>query len=233
VLDLAVRAADPAACLTLDVVHRFVRAGEAGRTVPDTEYAELTLAMRRGDHPRAVFDALHARGQIRLHADAAARLEALTALATASAPGAVAVVVDTREQAGAFNTAIRDRLVADGRVDDGRPVATRAGQRIGVGDRIATRRNDRTLGVANRDSWTVTAVGPRGELTVIPARHDARTRPLSRPPAPRSGCCRRTTSRAMSSWRTPPPRTACRARPSPWPTWSSASTPAPRPPTSA
>ncbi|NEM05178.1 MobF family relaxase [Geodermatophilus normandii] len=175
VLDLAVRAADPAACLTLDVVHRFVRTGEAGRTVPDTEYAELTLAMRRGDDPGAVFDALHARGQIRLHADASARLEALTGLATASSSGgAVAVVVDTREQADVLNAVIRDRLVAEGRVDDVEAVATRAGQRIGAGDQIATRRNDRTLGVANRDTWTVTAVGPHGELTVIPAPPGAR-----------------------------------------------------------
>jgi exodeoxyribonuclease V alpha subunit len=48
-------------------------------------------------------------------------------------------------------------------------VTTRAGQRIGTGDRIATRRNDRTLGVANRDTWTVTSVGPRGDLTITPA----------------------------------------------------------------
>ena len=48
-------------------------------------------------------------------------------------------------------------------------VTTAAGQRIGVGDRIATRRNDRDLGVANRDTWIVTAVGRDGELVVTPA----------------------------------------------------------------
>jgi ATP-dependent exoDNAse (exonuclease V) alpha subunit len=78
----------------------------------------------------------------------------------------VAVVVDTREQVGELNAAIRGQLVADGRVDDTRVVTTRAGQRIGAGDRIATRRNDRDLDVANRDTWTVTAVGRRGELLV-------------------------------------------------------------------
>jgi len=46
---------------------------------------------------------------------------------------------------------------------------TGAGQRIGTGDRIATRRNDRALGVANRDVWTVVAVGPSGALAVVPA----------------------------------------------------------------
>jgi hypothetical protein len=37
-----------------------------------------------------------------------------------------------------------------------------------VGDRIATRRNDRHLGVANRDTWTVTGVGHQGVLLVTP-----------------------------------------------------------------
>jgi exodeoxyribonuclease V alpha subunit len=74
--------------------------------------------------------------------------------------------VDTREQVSELNAAIRSRLVADGRVDDTHVVTTRTGQRIGAGDRIATRRNDRYLGVANRDTWTVTAVGRRGGLLV-------------------------------------------------------------------
>jgi hypothetical protein len=81
----------------------------------------------------------------------------------------VAVVVDTREQATDLNAAIRQRLVADGRVDDRAVVTTRVGQRIGAGDRIATRRNDRDLGVANRDIWTVTAVGHHGGVVVTPA----------------------------------------------------------------
>jgi len=79
------------------------------------------------------------------------------------------VVVDTREQAGYLNAAIRERLVTDGRVDENQAVTTLAGQRIGAGDRIATRRNDRDLGVANRDTWTVTAVGRSGGLVVAPA----------------------------------------------------------------
>ncbi|ADB74711.1 ATP-dependent RecD-like DNA helicase [Geodermatophilus obscurus DSM 43160] len=174
VLDLTVRAADPAARPTLDTVHRFIHRDDAGRTIPDTDYAELTLAMRRGQDAGAVFDALHARGQVRLHPDTAARLETLAALAASCVhEEAVAVVVDTREQAAELNAAIRDRLVAEGRVDDGQAVATRAGQRISAGDRIATRRNDRALGVANRDLWTVTAVSPHGNLAVTPARADA------------------------------------------------------------
>jgi exodeoxyribonuclease V alpha subunit len=45
-------------------------------------------------------------------------------------------------------------------------VTTAAGERLGVGDQIATRRNDRDLGVANRDRWTVTGSDDHGGLLV-------------------------------------------------------------------
>ena len=171
VLDLAVRRVNPAAYVTLDRVHRFTRTLQAGQTVPDTEYADLTLAMRDGADPGGVFDALAARGQIRLHPDHASLSEALAAIAAElhRRGEQTAIVVDTREQAAELGAAIRERRVADGRVDDTRVAVTGAGQRIGAGDRIATRRNDRALGVANRDIWTVTAVGPSGALAVVPA----------------------------------------------------------------
>jgi exodeoxyribonuclease V alpha subunit len=151
-------------------VHRFVRTDPAGRKAPDSGYAELTLAMRTGDNPGAVFDALTARGHIRLHPDVPALQEALAGIAaTSSARGQrPAIVTDSRESVAALNAAIRGALIAAGHVDDNCVVTTLAGQRIGVGDRIATRRNDRYLGVANRDTWTVTAVGGRGGLLVTP-----------------------------------------------------------------
>ena len=77
-----------------------------------------------------------------------------------------AVAADTRQQVAELNAAIRERLVTAGRVDDHHAVVTGAGERIGVGDRVATRRNDPTLGVANRDTWTITRVGADGGLTV-------------------------------------------------------------------
>jgi hypothetical protein len=170
VLDLAASQVDPAAHLTLAGVHRFIRTDRTGRPVPDAEYADLTLAMRAGENPGAVFDALAARGQIQLHPDDVALQTALARTAAASFDGndRVAVVADTLEQTAALNAAIRDQLVADGRVDDTRMLTTRAGQRIGSGDRIATRRNDYVLGVANRDTWSVTAVDQRGGLYVTP-----------------------------------------------------------------
>jgi exodeoxyribonuclease V alpha subunit len=174
VLDLAAGQVDPAAHLTLDAVHRFVRTDQ---TAPDVEYAELTLAMRTGANPADVFDALVARGQVCIHADPAGLQETLAGIAAAhyaqeAAGAGLAVVVDTREQAADLNDAIRERLVAGGRVDDTRVVITRSGQRIGVGDRIATRRNDRYLDVANRDTWTVTAADRGGRLTVTPTIGD-------------------------------------------------------------
>ena len=112
-----------------------------------TEAASLTLAMRTGDDPGAVFDVLLARGQIRRHPDAAALQDAIAAAASFSDGDdrRVAVVVDTREQAAELNAALRERLVAAGRVDDIRVVVTAAGERLGAGNRITTRRNDRDL----------------------------------------------------------------------------------------
>ena len=128
-------------------------------------------------------------------------------------------MADTREQVAALNGAIRDRLVADGTVDDRRGVVTDAGERLGVGDRVMTRRNDRDLGVANRDTWTITGIDSDGTLTLynrnapggtlfpVPAtqlraptrgarlRHHRPRRPRRdhphRPPAPRRAHLRR------------------------------------------
>ncbi|MCU1616473.1 MAG: trwC5 [Frankiales bacterium] len=171
VLDLALDQLDPAAHVTLEAVHRFTRSDATGRTTPDDAYAALTLAMRTGEDPGAVFDALLVRGQIRLHPDLAALQQTLADTADVShASGQrVAVVADTGEQVTELNAAIRDRLVTRGLVDDTHTVTTAVGERIGRGDRITTRRNDAKLGVANRDTWLVTAVDRDGALHVTPA----------------------------------------------------------------
>ncbi len=180
VLDLAVRRVEPQACLSMDVVHRFTRPDpDSSSTSPpmvaDVEYAELSLVMRTGDDAGDVFDALHRRGQIQIHASEDHQLAAIAGVAAGAitaeasgpaAPGPMAVVADTGEQVAALNAAIRDRLIAAGRVQDQRVVTTTNGQRVGVGDRVATRRNDRDLDVANRDTWTVRAVAGDGALVV-------------------------------------------------------------------
>ena len=167
VLDHAIAFAHPTAVVTLESVHRFT----------DPEYADLTLKMRTGDDPAAVFDTLHRRGRIVIHPT---DVERTTTLAVAGAHGDL-VIADTREQVADLNATIRDRH-ADGRGDPGDVVTTAAGEQISLGDRVSTRRNDPNLQVANRQTWTVTGIGDDGSLTlnsrgrdrVIPAEYAAR-----------------------------------------------------------
>jgi exodeoxyribonuclease V alpha subunit len=172
VLDLAARWANPEACLTLDAVHRFA----------DPAYAQLSLSMRTGapNSPGVVFDALLARGEVRIYPTPAARTQALAEIAAAATAtpannrngggGGVLLVADTREQVADLNGHIRQRLVAGGHVDDTQVVTTWAGERIGVGDHVATRRNDRDTDVANRDTWTVTGLRTDGAVVVAGSR---------------------------------------------------------------
>lgn len=179
VLELAHRWAPPDAVVDLDTVHRFVRDVD-GVTARDTEYVELTLAMRAGDDPAAAFDALLARGQVAVHASEIERADALARHVAASrlAGGAPAVIADTREHAAALNATIREQLVAAGRVDDQRVVITDSGDRVGTGDAVVTRRNDPHLGVANRDSWVVTQVRRDRRLVISDPQRGSRELPV-------------------------------------------------------
>jgi ATP-dependent exoDNAse (exonuclease V) alpha subunit len=159
VLDHALIWAHPTAVVTLDKVHRFT----------DPDYAVLSLRMRTGDDPAAVFDALHHRGAIVVHHSDSERT---AALAEAGAAGDL-VLADTREQVASLNVAIRDQRRANttkGHLadsgDSADSLVTAGGERIGRGDRVATRRNDPDLGVANRQTWTVTGIGEDGSLTL-------------------------------------------------------------------
>jgi exodeoxyribonuclease V alpha subunit len=150
VLDHAAAWAHPTAVVTLETVHRFA----------DPDYAALSLRMRTGDNPEAVFDALHRRGQIVIHSS---QPERTTTLAEAGAAGE-AVIADTRQQVADLNAAIRER---NKRADNGRSeVTTARGERLGLGDRVATRRNDVDLQVTNRQTWTVTGIGEDGSLAL-------------------------------------------------------------------
>jgi conjugative relaxase-like TrwC/TraI family protein len=153
VLDHAIAWAHPTAVVSLEKVHRFT----------DPSYAALSLRMRTGDNPTAVFDALHRRGSIVIHSS---DVERTVALAEAGAAGDL-VVADTREHVASLNAAIRDQRGADHVTGDSTDsMATARGERIGLGDRVATRRNDPDLGVANRQTWAVTGIGADGSLTL-------------------------------------------------------------------
>lgn len=157
VLDLAIRYA-PDRVQQLDGVRRFI----------DPEYAQLSLQMRAGSRPGEVFDQLVARGEIVIHASDVERTQRLAAEASVGK----LVVADTREQVARINTFAHRIRKATGEVDE--QVLTAAGERLGVGDTIATRRNDRDADVANRELWTVVSC-ERGALTV---RGEAGTRVL-------------------------------------------------------
>ncbi|MEO6509503.1 MAG: MobF family relaxase [Nocardioides sp.] len=176
VLDLAARWVRPAAHLELEAVHRF----------SDPAYADLSLLMRTGERSGEVFDALLERGQIVVHASEVERTAALAIIgaaigATSANKGDQLVIADTRDQVATLNAAIRDRRHDAGPPSSdthlgeqagehsgdrvGEPI-TRRGERIDLGDRVATRRNDRDLSVANRDTWTVAGLGADGSLLV-------------------------------------------------------------------
>lgn len=161
VLGLAARWSPPDAHLELESVHRF----------SDKTYADLSLLMRTGERPAAVFHALLERGQVVVHAS---DVERTAAVSDIGARGDELIIADTREQVARINAAIRDRRQPDGD-HPGEPV-TRRGERIGLGDRVATRRNDRDLGVANRDVWTVAGIGDDGSL-IVAGRAGQRTLP--------------------------------------------------------
>ncbi|MGI8524192.1 MAG: hypothetical protein ACR2K3_12920 [Nocardioides sp.] len=111
-----------------------------------------------------MFDALLARGQIVVHAS---EVERTAALATLYIRADTLVIADTREQVNALNAAIRDHRLTTGEVDGEHPLITRSGEPLGVGDRVATRRNDHDLRVANRDTWTVTGLGGNSSLRIV------------------------------------------------------------------
>jgi hypothetical protein len=154
VLDMAAAIIAAAGGRTVDMtaVHRFA----------DPDYANLTLAMREGDDPAAVFDRLAGMGLVVLHDTDDTSREHIAATVT---DGAV-VTVATNEQARELNEAIRAVRVEHGQVDNVRTVTGVDGLPIGAGDVIQTRRNDTVLGVTNRQTWTVQHIGDDGSVYV-------------------------------------------------------------------
>jgi len=157
----------------LDRVQRFLALepapdGLGGEVVADRAWAEISLALRQHDRPEEAVEALFERGAVVVHRSEESALAALAIEAADAAlrPGSLALSVATNEEARALNEAARGLLVSRGLVDDD-VVATGMGEvRIGVGDRVVTRRNDSSLGVANRQAWQVAAVGPDGSVAL-------------------------------------------------------------------
>jgi exodeoxyribonuclease V alpha subunit len=147
VLDLVARYA-PDRCVELEGARRFT----------DPDYADLSLRMRSGEIAGWVFDELLDRGEIVVHTS---DVERDHALAVRASRGEL-VVADTRDQVGRINALAHQIRLITGQVagqvtgEAADQVTTGTGEQIGVGDRIATRRNDSEVDVANRETWTVT-----------------------------------------------------------------------------
>ena len=162
VLDIAAQLVD--STYELGAVHRFT----------DPHYADLTLQLRTAADPTQVFDRLHALGLVTLHPtidDAHTAIAQITIAQTA-------ITTATNDEARALNARIREERVARGEVDNQRTTAGSDGLPIGKGDVIQTRRNDRDLHVANRQTWTVHHVGQDSTVWAV-TRGDGRKRAQS------------------------------------------------------
>ncbi|MFF2277915.1 MobF family relaxase [Agromyces sp. NPDC058126] len=161
-LDLAARHAHTV--IDLDQVHRFVTPDGN----PDLSYAALTLKMRTRQTPDQVFDELVKRDLIRTHTttEEAEQSIAHAAAADLAANESTSLTVPTNRDATRVNAAVREELVTDGTVDDKETTLGADGLRIGRGDLLMTRKNDTTLGVANREKFAVVDVHSDGRLTV-------------------------------------------------------------------
>ena len=161
----------------LDEVHRFLRvlaADEMGGSalVTDHAYGAWSKELRAGIDPEALAAAMLERGQVIIHDSEQRALAAIAAEVrdTSGEPGAVAITASTNDQARALSDAVRAERITAGLVDTSVEARGRRGCRIGVGDRVATRQNDREAGVANRDTWSVDAIRDDGSIDV----HDAK-----------------------------------------------------------
>ncbi len=137
----------------MTTVHRFT----------DPTYSNLTVQLRRGENPAALFDQLHTLGLVRLH-DSNEEVQAVVA---ETARAGDAITTATNNEACALSEQIRQRRVTAGEVDDTRTAFGNDGLPIGAGDVIQTRRNDAQLGVANRQTWTVQHVTENGDVFAV------------------------------------------------------------------
>ncbi len=141
-------------------IHRFHQPWEAA----------ASLQLRSGN-PKAL-DAYQAHRRI-----IAGRFEAHLArigdqwLQHTAAGKTVAITAATNDHVDSINQAVQQARLDTGQLSN-QSAAIGVGERVHVGDQVATRRNDRTIHtttgepVRNRDQWTVTAIHPGGDLTV-------------------------------------------------------------------
>lgn len=155
--------------IDMNEVHRFT----------DPAYADLTMRLRDRDDPGAIFDQLAALGLIHLHADT----EHLQAHIARHRNDREAVTVATNDEATRLNARIRDERVQAEAVDAETTANGSDGLPIGRGDLIQTRKNDTSLGVANRQLWVVQHAADDGALWAVEAGSDRKRERTVRLPA--------------------------------------------------
>ena len=153
--------APTAASTQLERLHRFTHRWEAA----------ASLLLRSGD-PRAL-DAYQAHDRIIPGSiDAHLQRMATTWIEHHQRGETVALVASTNDHVDAINRAVQAARLNAGHLDGEHAAPIAGGEHVHVGDVVATRRNDRTLitsagePVRNRETWTVTAIGTDGSLTV-------------------------------------------------------------------
>ncbi|GGM35216.1 TraA/ATP-dependent exoDNAse/relaxase [Microbacterium saperdae] len=156
---------------TIDMseVHRFT----------DPVYAELSIRLRGRDDPAAIFEQLQNLGLIQLHADT----DELHEHIATQRGDSQAVTVATNDEATRLNARIRDERVHAGAVDDAATTTGSDGLPIGRGDLIQTRKNDTSLGVANRQQWIVQHVEEDGTVWAVEAENGRKRDHTVRMPA--------------------------------------------------
>ncbi|MGO1628693.1 MAG: ATP-dependent DNA helicase, partial [Microbacterium sp.] len=150
-------------------VHRFT----------DPAYAEVTVWMRDGRDPGEVFDRLTALGLVRFHASD----EDVREHVAGQRREGEAVTVTSNDEARMVNARMREERVARGEVDDHHTATGSDGLPIGVGDVIQTRKNNTSIGVANRQNWIVQHVEQDGTLRVREAGNARKRQHTVRIPA--------------------------------------------------
>ncbi len=147
--------------IELTRIHRFTHAWEAA----------ASLQLRHGD-PRglnAYFD--HGRVIADTFDNHLTRIADLW-LNTNRRHGTAAITAATNEHVDKINHAVQASRIDAGQLDTDRTASIGGGERVYVGEIVATRRNNRHLHtttgepVRNRELWTVTRVGDDGGLTV-------------------------------------------------------------------
>lgn len=134
----------------------------------DTEYAEATLRLRRRQNAAGFVSMLSSRGQTSICHDRHAVVTTVAQqLVEELGHGQDSLAISpTNELNQEINHAVFDRLVDKGDIDNRHIIAGRGGDRIAAGAKVATRKNSTELGVANRQSWTVTKIHEGGGIIV-------------------------------------------------------------------